>query len=124
MSKSSVPPTPNAAAAALGRLGGSANTKAQQRARKRNAQLAGRPRRVCAKCGEPVRGGHLDRALDDVCGAHGWRWQQGDRPAGRPAAAPSAAQLLVVLTAALAQASVPPAIRTALESAVSALRSN
>lgn len=70
----------NKAAQALGRLGGGANTAAQQRARKRNAQLAGRPRRVCVRCGEPVVGGHADRSLDDECGQHGWRWQQGANP--------------------------------------------
>ena len=71
-------PTPkkNAAAQALGRLGGQAGTKAQNRARKQNAKLAGRPRRVCNHCGEPVIGGHVDRALDVKCGAHGWRWQK------------------------------------------------
>ena len=66
----------NKAAQALGRLGGSANTRAQQRARKRNAQLAGRPRRICTHCGEPVIGGHADRLLDVSCGAHGWTWQK------------------------------------------------
>jgi ribosomal protein S27AE len=69
-------PSKNPAAQALGRLGGSTNSKAQQRARKRNAQLAGRPRRVCVHCGEPVIGGHADRALDERCGAHGWKWQK------------------------------------------------
>jgi len=72
-----MPDTKNKAAQALGRLGGAANTPAQQRARRRNAQFAGRPRRVCTSCGEPVAGGHVDRRLDDVCGQHGWRWQQG-----------------------------------------------
>jgi len=66
----------NPAAQALGRLGGRAGTKAQNRARKANAQLAGRPRRICTHCGEPVRGGHADRSLDDSCGAHGWRWER------------------------------------------------
>src|SRR5215831_11639496 len=66
----------NAAAVALGRLGGAAGTRAQNRARKKNAQLAGRPRRICTTCGEPVAGGHVDRRLDETCGAHGWRWQQ------------------------------------------------
>jgi hypothetical protein len=63
------------AAAALGRLGGLANTVKQQRARKRNAKWAGRPSRVCTHCGQPVIGGHKDRALDISCGPHGWRWQ-------------------------------------------------
>jgi hypothetical protein len=71
----------NPAAQALGRLGGAAGTKAQNRARRENAQLAGRPRRVCRHCGEPVVGGHADRSLDETCGAHGWRWQKrSDRP--------------------------------------------
>jgi ribosomal protein S27AE len=69
-------PTKNAAAQALGRLGGAVNSKAQQQARKQNAQRAGRPRRVCVHCGEPVVAGHVDRALDVTCGAHGWQWQQ------------------------------------------------
>jgi hypothetical protein len=68
----------NAAAQALGRLGGSANTPAQKRARRENAKLAGRPRRVCTKCGEPVHGGgvHKDRALDETCGGLYWKWQK------------------------------------------------
>jgi len=66
----------NATAQAIGRLGGQAGTKAQNRARKVNAQLGGRPRRVCTTCGEPVIGGHFDRELDETCGAHGWRWQR------------------------------------------------
>ena len=77
----------NPAAIALGRLGGSANTKAQNRARKANAQFAGRPRRICVHCGEPVLGGHVDRTRDATCGAHGWRWQkqsEPDAPARRP----------------------------------------
>lgn len=78
-------PEKNAAAAALGRLGGAVNSPAQQRARKRNAKLAGRPGRVCVHCGEPVAGGHVDRALDESCGQHGWRWQQGANGTVRPA---------------------------------------
>lgn len=74
----------NAHAQALGRLGGRAGTAAQNRARKANAQNAGRPRRVCTKCNEPVLGGHADRALDETCGRHGWRWER----AGRPHAVP------------------------------------
>jgi len=60
----------------LGRLGGSANTPKQNAARRRNARFAGRPRRVCKHCGAPVLGGHVDRALDATCGAHGWVWQK------------------------------------------------
>jgi hypothetical protein len=61
----------------LGRLGGSANTPKQNAARRKNARRsAGRPGRVCLYCGEPVLGGHVDRALDETCGAHGWQWQQ------------------------------------------------
>lgn len=66
----------NPAAQALGRLGGAARTPAQNAARKQNAQRAGRPKRVCTTCGNPVVGGHVDRRLDETCGAHGWRWQQ------------------------------------------------
>jgi len=78
------PKPPNPAAQALGRLGGSANTPAQHRARKRNAQHAGRPRRVCTTCGEPVHGGgvHKDHALDTTCPGHRWKWQKrSDQPA-------------------------------------------
>jgi hypothetical protein len=75
--KSSTEPIdPRAAAAAIGRLGGLVNSVKQQKARKQNAKRAGRPRRVCLHCGEPVRGGHVDRARDSSCGAHGWRWQK------------------------------------------------
>lgn len=70
-----MPQTPkNAAAVALGRLGGSANTTAQNRARKRNAQTAGRPGRICVRCRKPVRGGHKDPKLDDTCGGREWLW--------------------------------------------------
>lgn len=65
----------SAAAALIGRLGGKAGTSKQNDARKRNAQLAGRPRRVCNVCGEPVKG-HLNIALDEACGQHGWHWQK------------------------------------------------
>jgi hypothetical protein len=68
------------AAMRLGRLGGKAGTSKQNAARKRNAQRAGRPRRVCITCNEPVVGGHVDRRLDASCGAHGWRWQRRDDP--------------------------------------------
>lgn len=79
-----LPPPKNAAAQALGRLGGQANTRAQQLARKRNAQKAGRPRRVCNHCSMPVAGGHVDRKLDKTCGQHGWSWER----AGQPHTAP------------------------------------
>jgi hypothetical protein len=69
-------PLKNAAAVALGRLGGSANTKAQNAARKANAKFAGRPGRVCVKCRQPVKGGHKDPSLDDTCGAHAWTWER------------------------------------------------
>lgn len=68
------------AARMLGSLGGRAGTTKQNEARKRNAQRAGRPRRVCIACNEPVVGGHVDRRLDTSCGAHGWRWQRRDDP--------------------------------------------
>lgn len=71
------------AAQLLGSRGGLANTRAQNRARARNAKLAGRPRRICAVCHEPVRGGHFDPERDETCGKHGWRWQKADG-AGRP----------------------------------------
>lgn len=70
------------AASTIGRLGGSANTPAQMEARRRNAKLAGPPRRVCEGCGEPVfrpvrdgHGGHKDRKLDAKCHATAWHWQ-------------------------------------------------
>ena len=69
-------PTLNAAAQALGRRGGSANTPAQRAQRNAARKLAGRPRRVCTRCKQPVLGGHADRALDESCGAHGWRWER------------------------------------------------
>ncbi len=75
----------NAAAQALGRLGGAANTPAQHAARQQNAQRAGRPKRVCTTCGHAVVGGHVDRRLDETCGAHGWRWQQRNAPTGEDA---------------------------------------
>jgi hypothetical protein len=74
------------AAAMLGRLGGRAGTSKQNEARKRNAQRAGRPGRVCIACNEPVVGGHVDRRLDATCGAHGWRWQRRDDPHVPPVA--------------------------------------
>ena len=71
-------PRKNPAAQALGRLGGSANTPAQNLARAANAQHAGRPRRVCTTCGEPVQGGgvHKDRTLDTTCPGRAFRWQK------------------------------------------------
>ena len=76
MNNTTTTPTKNPAAQALGRLGGSANTPAQQRQREAAAQKAGRPRRVCVHCAQPVLGGHADRTLDATCGAHGWRWER------------------------------------------------
>jgi len=64
----------------LGAKGGRARTPKQNAARRQNAQHAGRPRRVCIHCGEPVVGGHTDRQLDQSCGQNGWRWQQRDAP--------------------------------------------
>jgi hypothetical protein len=69
-------PKPNAAAVALGRLGGQAGTKAQHRARRANAKRGGRPGRVCTTCGEPVHGGHKDARLDATCSGVTWRWQK------------------------------------------------
>jgi len=71
-------PDKNPAAQALGRLGGSAGTAAQRAAARRNGKKGGRPGRICTSCGKPVKGGHEDRRLDDSCGAHGWRWSNGD----------------------------------------------
>jgi len=67
-------PKKNPAAAALGRLGGLAGTTAQTKARRANAKMGGRPGRVCAHCGEPVRGGHKDARLDNKCHSHAWKW--------------------------------------------------
>jgi len=99
MSKQPPTPTKNPAAQALGALGGAANTPAQRRQRREAAKNAGRPRRVCVKCRQPVIGGHADRSLDESCGAHGWRWERaGTRhpaPVSRERAALNAlAQLL------------------------------
>jgi hypothetical protein len=73
----------NPAAQALGRLGGSKNTAAQIRARAANAKRAGRPRRVCADCGEPVYGGHKDRRQDSHCHGRTWHWQKQSEKPGR-----------------------------------------
>jgi len=70
------PNVKNPAAQMLGRLGGSANTPKQVKARLRNAKLAGRPRRICTDCGHPVYGGHKDRAQDERCHSHTWMWQK------------------------------------------------
>ena len=91
MAKAKTIPPKNKAAQALGRLGGSRNSKAQQRARKRNAQLAGRPGRVCATCLQPVLGGHVDRTLDETCGQHGWKWMRAGKKHPAPPNADRAA---------------------------------
>jgi len=74
----------NPAAVRLGRLGGSKNTAKQQAARRQNAPLGGRSRRVCTSCGSHVdyrkidgvtHHGHLDPALDASCHGHRWTWQ-------------------------------------------------
>lgn len=64
----------NKHAQAMGRVGGSRNTPAQQAARRQNALNAGPPSRVCAECGEPVWGFHKDEALDATCGEGRWVW--------------------------------------------------
>jgi hypothetical protein len=64
---------PNPHAAALGSLGGSANTKKQHAARKKNAAHAGRPGRVCTTCGHPVLGGHKDTKLNATCPGRTWK---------------------------------------------------
>jgi hypothetical protein len=63
------------AAVLLGRKGGAAGTPKQNAARAVNAKRAGRPRRVCNCCGEPVRGGHVDIKQDSRCKAPGWHWE-------------------------------------------------
>lgn len=78
-------PKKNPAAVQLGRLGGIAGTAAQNAARAANAKLAGRPRRICDHCGEPVRAGHVDRDQDTVCTNPGWHWE---RPSDRRQPAP------------------------------------
>jgi hypothetical protein len=114
---SETPTTKNAAAVALGRLGGGRNTAAQQQARRQNAQRGGRPKRVCLHCGEPVSGGHVDRALDDTCGQHGWRWQQGED--GAPTAT-GATALLDAIAKVVRQRDLP---RTRLRLIAELLRS-
>ena len=99
-----IEPTKNPAAQALGRLGGSANTAAQRRQRVAAAQKAGRPRRVCTTCAQPVVGGHADRHLDEVCGAHGWRWER----AGTRHPAPASRERLAL-------ASIRAALEVAIE---------
>lgn len=96
MKRAKDPAAVKAAAALIGRRGGMANTKAQNRARARNAQKAGRPRRVCKTCRQPVLGGHVDRALDETCGQHGWQWEQaGKRHPAPPSALDAIAAVLV-----------------------------
>ncbi len=58
------------AAQQLGRAGGSANTPKQNRARAENSLLAGRPGRICVKCGDLVQ--RTDLARHDKCGL--WTW--------------------------------------------------
>jgi hypothetical protein len=70
----SAPKNPHAQA--LGVLGGSRNTPAQEAARAANAKLAGRPRRICTACGEHVFGGHKERAQDKRCDGRTWTWQK------------------------------------------------
>lgn len=108
--KSNVNPKVRAA-----RLGGRANTPAQNRARALNAQKAGRPKRVCKKCRQPVLGGHVDRTLDTTCGAHGWQWEQAGKR--HPAPPNLEAQALDAIAAALNDPSLPNVlefIRTAV----------
>lgn len=97
MTRRRTPPTrvtaKRTAAQTLGRLGGRAGTLAQNQARARNAQHAGRPKRVCTTCGAPVIGGHVDRRLDDTCGRHGWRWERAGAPHPTP---PNLARTLIL----------------------------
>ena len=73
----------NPAAQALGRLGGVKNTPAQVKARARNAKFAGRPRRICVTCGEPVHGGHKDQRQNVRCAGTTWKWQKQSEKPGR-----------------------------------------
>jgi len=66
-------------------LGGSAGTRAQNKARKANAQHAGRPGRVCTLCGEAVHGGHKDKRDDVRCSGRSWRWSQRSASVNVPA---------------------------------------
>jgi len=59
----------------MGRLGGSRNTDAQKAARAANAKLAGRPRRICTTCGQPVHGGHKRTEQNIKCDGRTWAWQ-------------------------------------------------
>lgn len=54
----------------VARLGGSANSPAQQAARAKNALRAGRAGRICGHCGKPVQSSKL--AAHDGCGL--WAW--------------------------------------------------
>jgi hypothetical protein len=84
-SESMKQPKKNPAAVRLGRRGGLANTPAQHAARAKNAQHAGRPRRVCDCCGAPVRGGHVDPRQDTRCQRPGWHWETPAERAARRA---------------------------------------
>lgn len=105
----------------IGRLGGSANTAKQNAARRKNAQRAGRPRRVCKFCHQPVLGGHVDRDLDASCGAHGWLWQQGT--AGKPTPVISRDRHVLVAIAALLNSEVYAVGNTREEAAAGVHRS-
>jgi hypothetical protein len=118
MAKKTIDESP---AAILGRLGGQANTAKQNAARRKNAKLAGRPRRVCKLCHQPVLGGHVDRALDATCGAHGWVWQQGAPGKSNPVVATSDRKALITVRDTLDQVAdageAIKAIRTAMRRA-------
>lgn len=103
-------------ASEIGRRGGRANSAAQNAARKRNAQRAGRPRRVCVNCGERVFGGHVDRKLDVSCGRHAWRWQQKNEP---PSPLVDVPQLLADV---LLGAAVGPELEARLTAAIAVLK--
>jgi len=66
-----------AAARVLGAFGGRANSPAQMAARRENAKLAGRPRRICTTCGLPLwsRGGGDTTHDPDTCPGRSWRLQ-------------------------------------------------
>jgi hypothetical protein len=105
-------PKKNAAAQALGALGGRANTEAQNAARAQNAKLAGRPRRICIYCRQSVKAGHRDPRQDVTCGAHGWRWLGPRQDAGRPVRPDP--QLLADVLVALTPPGVPPGVQRAI----------
>jgi hypothetical protein len=67
----------NRAAQVLGRKGGQAKSERKTLAVRANALKAGRSRRVCAECGEPVaRSWHRNAALDQTCPGRTSKWEK------------------------------------------------